>query len=393
MGAKTGTSVTKKPTPSVASYFAKASLESPRKRKQRAKRILAERRLGLTRIGLCLTISLTISLAQASQDGEAFSTANDDWDGYSQLARIAQEELGAHRVHLLGELDYSKLRPNDTLLIAAPQGELNHIALIKFLQSGGRLIIADDIGKASKFLEEFKIGTRQAPMNPVRALLDNPSLALATPTILSSAPGKEMRHPLVHGIAEVVTNHSGAFQHPSLSSLLAIKTEDGERADIAISAIIAGKGRLIAIADPSLFINFMLRYPGNRQFAKNLFIQIKAEISAQPASSGDLYLCTGNFLQVGSFGSEPSLRQLLQSQLQELKKELQKIQGQGLPAQAYQVATTLLAILLLSQLLRLRDIRVLWKRSTHASKSKQKIIQQNQTKDVPKKRLKKPFFA
>jgi len=102
-------------------------------------------------------------------------------------------------------------------------------------------------------------------------------------------------------------------------------------ATLAVTGIIAKSGRLFAMGDPSVVINEMLRYPGNRAFANGL-LKYLVENDAGISRGGKLYILANEFGQKGHFGgSRGALGELsnLSDTLAEFASEVEK---SGLPS-------------------------------------------------------------
>ena len=271
-------------------------------------RIRIKTHLGLFLIAGACALNSGLSPARA-QSSQAYSTANENWDGMGELARIAQERFGQKFVSLTGELDYAELEPGDALLIIHPERELDVQSLTSFLADGGKLAILDDYGKSDSFLSKFPIRKINAPQKPYQTLNDNRQLAIAQPLSQKVAGAETGRHPIVANVEIIVTNHPKALSHPQLTEIAAIRADDGLSYPIAVTGIIGNRGKLVVVSDPSIGINFMLRYPGNRSFITGLIDYLKAPVRS-PRKSVDslnlaankIHIATGAFTQPGSYG-------------------------------------------------------------------------------------------
>jgi hypothetical protein len=247
-----------------------------------------------------------------------FDLNGGDWEGCSELVRLARAELGAARVQPTTQLDFGELKPEDGLLILYPERSLDLDELSKFMRAGGRVIMLDDFGRGESLLVNFGMKRVASPRHPTDSLRHNPQLALAEP---ASA------HPVVADVNRVVTNHPTGLSHPDLSPVLKIRATDGE-ADVVIAVAGAvGQGRLLAVGDPSIVMNAMLRYSGNRTFARGL---VRYAVDADATNkSGRLFIATGNFEQKGSFGGEQNPAS---EWLRDFKDLLDQIRKEGLPS-------------------------------------------------------------
>ena len=285
---------------------------------------------------------ILLSLARAAPaSGKAFEVADTSWEGTSELYALAQQELGKAKVEVLASADFEHLGKDDSVLVLHPERELDYNEFSAFLRAGGRMAVLDDRGEAALFLARFQIHRVEAPRSPAQSLRDNPSFAIAVPAVEQVAGQEQNRHPVVAGVDRVVTNHPTALVHPNLTQVLKIPALGEPDATLAVTGIIAKSGRLFAMGDPSVVINEMLRYPGNRAFANGL-LKYLAENDAGGSRGGKLYILANNFSQKGHFGgSRGALGELanLSETLAEFVTDLEK---NGLPS-ALSLALAVLA--------------------------------------------------
>ena len=248
-----------------------------------------------------------------------FDLTGSDWEGGAELVRLARSELGAARVVPTSQLDFGELKPDDGLLLLYPERSLDVDELSKFMRAGGRVILLDDFGRGEGLLQSFGMKRVPAPRHPAESLRHNPQLALAEP---ASA------HPVVADVSRVVTNHPTGLSHPDLSPVLKIRSE-GTEADVYVAVAGAvGQGRLLAVGDPSIVMNSMLKYAGNKTFARGL-VRYAVDSDAWGKRGGRLFIASGTFEQKGSYGGEQNA---ISSFLRDLKDLLDQIRRDGLPA-------------------------------------------------------------
>jgi uncharacterized protein DUF4350 len=318
-------------------------------RKRRLRRALAALLLG--------------ALFQGAPARAAFELNDEGWEGCSRLLGVARAELGRSNVELLGTLDFSKLTPSDALLVLHPEVEVRFDPLAAFLSAGGRAAIVDDYGEADTLLKRFHIHRNNAPLRPEQSLHDDPDLAIARPAVDTARDSA--RHPTLKGVQEVVTNHPTALvlePGVELTPLLTIPSSGQSAALLAVTGVIGDAqacgltghadksapvegrcGRLVAMADPSVFINLMLQHPGNLAFARGL-INYLTDDDSWGARRGKLYVVTGRFQQTGSFGGESGLTELLSDQQAALERWWQEVRERGLP-EPVNIALGALAVL------------------------------------------------
>jgi hypothetical protein len=261
----------------------------------------------------------------APSASEPFGAANSQWDGHSEWVELARGVLGPTRVELRATLDYSQLRPADAVILFHPENPLRADSLARFMNAGGRVAVFDDFGKGDTLWRRFSIRDTPGPIGALRTLLDNSALPIAEPHI---SPGpSEGRHPMVSSADQVVTNHPIVLEHPGLTALLEFATRQGPRT-LALTGVIEGRGRLVVCGDSSVFLNLMLRYPGNRAFAEGVVRYLLERDEAN--SSGRLYVLSGAFDQVGDYGHR-SFEEEVREQIDATLTHLQAAFKTGFP--------------------------------------------------------------
>jgi hypothetical protein len=270
-----------------------------------------------------------------------FEVNDATWEGGSELYEIAKTELGPERVKAVSTLDWSALRADDAVLVLHPTQALDAGEASDFMKQGGRLAIVDDFGRGDEILHRFKIERTNIPARPVGMLRNNPQLPIAEPWIDPKHPGSSP-HPVVANVKRLVLNHPSALTHPDLSSVLMVRIIGEEPAIVAVAGQV-GKGRLLAMSDPSALINEMLRYPGNRAFAAGL---VRYLAGADEHSQARLYILTNKFGEEGSVGGEKTLSKEISQFLQSLADSLSDVQRHGLPKWAFIVLAALLVAIM-----------------------------------------------
>jgi hypothetical protein len=278
-----------------------------------------------------LSTSLLFVLSLLSPDDSlagAFDVADESWEGCQEFFAIAKSELGEDRVKPLATLDWSKLGPDDGLLILHPERPVDPLEASEFMKLGGRVAVLDDFGASDELLRRFKVERIPMPGPPLASLRNNPELALAEPFLETSAGQIGTPHPIASQTKRLVLNHPMALLHPDLSPVLRVRLKGTSRDAIVAVAGQVEKGRLFAMTDPSAVINSMLRYPGNRSFAVGV---IRYLASDGERSQGTLYVVANRFEQEGSVGGERSLAQQIEAQLRTMLEALANARRDGLP--------------------------------------------------------------
>lgn len=204
------------------------------------------------------------------------------WNGLSELRSLAS--AAAIEIDSPARLDLSRVSPNDAILLVYPTVDLPTRSLGRFLRAGGRVALADDFGRGTDLLSTFGIRRTRAGGQHALHLRGNPNLPVAE-------PAAHLHHPLTSGVRALLTNHPATLAHPELQPLIGFP--DGG-AVVLVGAV--GDGRLVAISDPSVLINNMLGFRGNRAFASNLLRYLEA------GRGGRIWLVTGATPIVGRFG-------------------------------------------------------------------------------------------
>ena len=257
-----------------------------------------------------------------------FDLAGGDWEGCAELVRLARSELGATRVVATSQIDFHELKPDDGLLLLYPEKGLDVDELSKFMRAGGRVVMLDDFGRGDSLLRHFGMERVASPRKPAEFLRRNPQLALAEP---ASA------HPVVSEVSRVVTNHPTGLSHPDLSPVLKIRG-NGEADVVVAVAGAVGQGRLLAVGDPSIVMNSMLRYGGNKAFARGL-VRYTVDHDSWGKRGGRLFIASGSFEQKGNFGDEEST---WSDWMRALREALEVLRRDGLPSViAYALACAL----------------------------------------------------
>ena len=275
-------------------------------------------------------MGLLLTLTGAPAAWAAFEVNDPEWEGTSELLEIARSELGRGRVELVGTLDYGKLDAADGVLILHPEVEVDADEMGAFLAAGGRLGLLDDRGRATSFLGRYHIQRVEAPLRPAQMLRGNPNLPLAVPVLQEVAGQEQSRHPTMRDVERIVTNHPTALTHQKLTPVLEIPALGEPNATLAVTGVIERRGRIFAMGDPSTVINLMLRYPGNRAFAKHL-VQYLTDREERPERPGKLYIVTNAFRQRGHYGGAAGPLREVADVLAGLRDGLRSAGDSGLP--------------------------------------------------------------
>ena len=283
-----------------------------------------------------LAVAVLALLIGSRAAAAPFDLAGHDWEGLADFAELARSEA-AGRVVLTAQLDMRGLKREDGVILLHPEHTLDSEGLARFMRAGGRVVLLDDFGTGDGLLQHFGLERVPAPRRPVEALRGNPQLAVAEP---ASA------HPVAIEVARVVTNHPTGLRHPDLSPVLKIRAVGEPDVLVAVAGAV-GQGRLLVVGDPSIVMNSMLRYPGNKSFARGL-VKYAGDDDTWGKRGGKIYIATGGFEQKGSFGDDSLLGDAWNERLRAIEDALAAARRDGLsPAVAYFVAAAVgLAVVL-----------------------------------------------
>jgi hypothetical protein len=198
------------------------------------------------------TLGLWGPAAAAQTD---YAPGHRGWNGTAELLALATEA----EVELVPTttLDWAEVQRGQAILVLYPRGRADLGDLSSFLEEGGRLAWFDDFGQSEDVWRWFQF--QRQPQ------VDAPSRAPELPELLLARP--RLVHPLTEGVDTLVTNIPVALVHPRLSPLFEFA---GPSAQGLLLVGQIGAGKLVACGDPSVLVNTMMRFPGNRRFARNL---------------------------------------------------------------------------------------------------------------------------
>ncbi len=226
---------------------------------------------------LVAVVAICLSTTLSAVERDDFGPEADAWNGLSYLKATAAEANVV--LDIRDHLDWSAVDERQVLLVIAPKVGLKPDAraqLERYLAAGGRLILADDFRAGDAWVRPFGIhfADRPGPVGshdadrrylPVLDAVEEPELADRPPP---------MNRFLGFDVPHVVLNHPAALIGNTTAPADWTLQVRGPYLDGVRSWMLEARGaagRVLAIADSSLFINAMLtRYRGNKQFAANV---------------------------------------------------------------------------------------------------------------------------
>jgi hypothetical protein len=230
-----------------------------------------------------LAVVLVLSLiVAASTSSSAFGSYNTAWDGATDLRGMATDS-GADAQVVTNVSAYPTADANGTVaVVLAPQEPYTDAEterLRAFVENGGTLVVAEDFGEPGGTLLAG-LGTSMrvtgVSLRDERYYYQGPALPEArntTPELRQAGvESVTLNHPstLRAGDGEVLVRSS---EYAYVDQNRNEELDDNE--SLAARPIVArqslGAGQVIAVSDPSLFLNAMLDRPGNTAFVAWLF--------------------------------------------------------------------------------------------------------------------------
>lgn len=282
----------------------------------------------------------------AAPAGVDYEPIDGPWNGVGYLITTGAE--ARVEVELVDALALGDLSPDDVLLWLYPQAPVPADDLLAFVGDGGRLIIADDHGGADELLAAAGIARRGSGPTAHRRWFEG-----ADGFPILTARGGADAHFLFFNVDEIVANHPSVLTGEG-RAIVSFDRPDGPGAEQLDEHLVVeraiGRGALLAIADPSLFLNQMLRrFYGNKQFAANV---LRLYCRAEPCRIKLLLPTTraaGNYAsEAGHLGPLPRLVERGATALNEALASLSDLLATPLWTVALALLTALLAGLLLA---------------------------------------------
>lgn len=242
-------------------------------------------------------LALAAASAQARADGpSAWSLQSRAWDGLYTLADTATA-LGC-TIEPRARLDLAQLGRRDTVWLLHPTRSVSDGEWMRFVESGGVLVVLDDFGEAAPLLRRF--GLRRTDVIANRSFDNNPALPIAEATGMGRL---QTEQPLV-------ANHPSALRGEVPASFR-FSAQSGLLYELTV-----GDGLAILGADPSLLINNMLELAGNLELARLLLQTTCTE------RSGKILLLTDDAIVMGQLAMPPSPSQPWRSRITAIAAEL-----------------------------------------------------------------------
>lgn len=235
--------------------------------------------------GLALAVLLGVVVA-GTTSAAVFGVYNPGWEGSSELRGVA-EAAGAEPAVVTNTTRYAAVDPGTAVAVVLSPDRAytdREAARVRaFVRAGGTLVVAEDFGSnGGPLLAAVGAETRfeGALVRDERSAWRSPAMPVATGVTNRSAT------PYTEGVGSLTLNYATVLE-PGPNATVLVRSSPfayldtngdgtigpgeslGARPVVAVEPV--GEGRVVAVSDPSLFLNAMLEREGNRRFARNLF--------------------------------------------------------------------------------------------------------------------------
>lgn len=230
-------------------------------------------------VGLVVVCLLALVVVGTTSSA-AFGIFNSQWDGSSSI-QSATESAGADSTVLLDTTDYDDRPPSQTVafLIAPTQlyteAELGRLR--EFVRDGGTLVIAEDYGTTGNTVLEGVGAESRFDGQMVRDMrYHGPTTAMPIATNVSDNFTTDADSVMLnYGTVVNETNGTTLVATSEFSYLTTTGTNQSNenhpfRSYPVVVSESIGNGTVIAVSDPSIFINAMQDRADNRAFTEEL---------------------------------------------------------------------------------------------------------------------------
>ncbi|RAL23748.1 hypothetical protein DL240_06220 [Lujinxingia litoralis] len=215
-------------------------------------------------------------VAHPARAGE-YDPDSTDWQGMARFAELVRRQSG--ELHVVDELDWSRVHPEDVLVVVYPTRALDSENFAAFLVDGGRLLLADDFGGGAGLMERLSLQR----LEPLPEALPHHNFVGGEPEWPRHVT--RGRHPLLVEVEEVISNVPALLLNQG-GPVVAFDEGAGLVYDMTL-----GEGRAVVVSDPSLWINAMLPVADNERLAVN-----SVDYLCEPVGEGcRVWLVHGDF--------------------------------------------------------------------------------------------------
>ena len=200
-----------------------------------------------------VAVGVMLAATRALAAGGDYRLDSHEWNGLGRLADEA--DAAGCAIAATETLDWSALDARDVVWFVYPRTAVDGGKLRRWLEAGGRAVIADDFGASDAALAALDIRRLRGELGSVDRYDGNAALPIARQTLSTE---------LSVGIGDLVANHPAFFLASTPASFAF-----SPGAALVVEGRL-GKGYFVAIADPSVLINNMLDIDENLAFARAL---------------------------------------------------------------------------------------------------------------------------
>lgn len=233
-------------------------------------------------VALAVVVGVGVLVAAATSSA-AFGAYNPQWDGASDL-RAQADAVGVESEIVRNTSTYEASPSTRTVAVILspdrPYTARELARIRRFVRTGGTLVVAEDFGDGGDRVLRAVGATARfdgALLRDERYNSQSPAFPVATNVSANAS--------LMAGVPRLTLNHGTAL-HAGNATVLAWSSgyayldrdgdatidDDEQLTQRPVAAVEqVGAGQVIAVSDPSLFINAMVDRPGNRRFIRNVF--------------------------------------------------------------------------------------------------------------------------
>lgn len=271
-------------------------------------------------LGLTLSIVLILALGFTFPTDVHFDPNNTHWNGLSSAVKNSDP----NRVTDLGDLREEVLYPSQsTLLIVGPTenfGPVEAQEVDHFLDSGGRVVLADDFGTGNDLLEGLEVDARFSGVFLKDYVFKRGGSKLPTVENVEVSPLTENVSSLALNYSTTLENLGEGSTVLARSSRYSYAVERPERGfedrenegPFPILAQIKYRdGNLVLMSDPSVFINSMLDKENNEALLKSLSGDREIYVDVSHLEETPLSRYKALLRRFGRLAARPIMRYLL----------------------------------------------------------------------------------
>lgn len=215
---------------------------------------------------LIVSVLILIGIFRFSQNTNDFGSYNPDWNGGKEIRKLLSENHQVIAMPVRGDLA-SCVSNKTAFVILGPKGNFseNDTDIIKkFTETGGLLVLADDFGSGNELLNRFTTSVSFSNM----LLTDDISFWKNVTFPVASTGIRNVSNITMNYPTSLVITDESVKVLSTISFGMLSKNESGHGQSGSyplIAQFSYGKGEIVAISDPSIFINSMLQMEDNRR--------------------------------------------------------------------------------------------------------------------------------